>query len=125
MHSTYVPALSVERRRTLAIWFTIGLTLCIAVVTLIPIDVPEIIAGNDKSYHLIAFTALTFPSAVLYPKALFRVSIVAACYGGLIEVLQPFVGRSGEWADFWANLVGVALGAAIGGLFHAACRRWG
>ena len=124
MASAYGPALGAHRRRTLAIWLTISLTFCIAVLTLIPIDTPKIVAGNDKIHHLVAFAALTFPCAVFYPKGLFRVAIVAAFYGGLIEVVQPFVGRSGELADFWADLAGIALGATVGVLLHAGGRRW-
>ena len=41
--------------------------------------------------------------------------------GGVIEILQPYFDRSGEWLDFVADTVGVLLGAAIG---MAMCRFW-
>ena len=34
--------------------------------------------------------------------------------GGLIEIVQPWVGRSGEWLDFVADTLGVVLGAGVG-----------
>lgn len=36
--------------------------------------------------------------------------------GGLIELLQAYctTTRSGEWLDFWADSIGVLLGAVIG-----------
>jgi len=35
-------------------------------------------------------------------------------YGGLIEVLQQFVpGRACEWADLFADSVGIVLGAGM------------
>ena len=33
---------------------------------------------------------------------------------GMIEVVQPFVGRGAEWADFGANIIGAILGAGLG-----------
>ena len=98
-------------------------TLCIGALTLIPLNTPEDVPGSDKIHHLLAFGALTFPSAAFYPKALLRVVFVAAFYGGLIEIIQPYVGRSGELADFIADLAGIGLGASIGLLLHAAYKR--
>ncbi|WP_394418473.1 VanZ family protein [Sulfitobacter sp. 1A13191] len=102
----------------IAIWLTFGLSVCIAVVTLIPSKAAPEVPGGDKVHHVLAFMALTLPSAAFYPKALLRVVLAAAFYAGLIEVIQPFVGRSGEPADFLADLLGIAIGAIIGLLLH-------
>lgn len=107
-----------ERRRLVAIWLTFGLSACIAVVTLIPSNAAPDVPGGDKVHHVLAFMALTLPSAAFYPKALLRVVLAAAFYAGLIEVIQPFVGRSGEIGDFLADLLGSAIGAIIGLLLH-------
>lgn len=108
-----------RRRRAAAIWLTIGLSTTIAVLTLIPLDVSERgVLGNDKIHHMLAFTVLTLPCAALYPKALPRTMLAAALYGGAIEIIQPYVGRSREAADFMADLMGIGIGATLGLLFH-------
>jgi uncharacterized membrane protein HdeD (DUF308 family) len=33
---------------------------------------------------------------------------------GIIELIQPYVNRHGEWLDFLANTIGVFSGFAIG-----------
>ncbi len=111
-------SLSRQRRRSISIWLTFGLSGCIAVLTLIPSNAAPDVPGGDKVHHILAFIALTLPSAAFYPKALVRVVLAATLYAGLIEVIQPFVGRSGEIADFLADLLGIAIGAIIGLLLH-------
>ena len=106
--------LRANHRRAITIWLTIGLTLCIAALTLIPLDVPTGVPGSDKTHHVLAFAALTFPCAVLYPKGLLRVVFAAALFGIAIEIIQPYVGRHGETADVVADLVGVGIGATLG-----------
>lgn len=110
--------LSRKRRRAIAIWLTVGLELCISALTLIPLSAPSAVPGTDKAHHVLAFAILTMPCAALYPKGLFRVVFAAAVYGGLIEVIQPYVGRHGETADVLADLLGVGIGAAFGLLLH-------
>lgn len=69
-------------------------------------------------HHVLAFVSLTLPSAAFYPKALLRVVLAAALYAALIEIIQPYAGRSGETADFLADLLGIAIGGIIGLLLH-------
>lgn len=103
-----------NRRRAVAIWLTVGLSITIAALTLIPLNVPKGVPGTDKFHHVLAFAALTLPCAALYPKALLKVMLAAALYGSAIEIIQPFVGRSGEVADFIADIVGIIFGALLG-----------
>ncbi len=70
--------------------------------------------GTDKIHHVLAFAALTLPCAALYPKALLRVVVAAALFGAAIEVVQPYVGRSGEVSDLIADVLGLGIGAALG-----------
>ena len=114
MPNLRVMPLGVKRRRAIAFWLTLALLACITVLTLLPLTVPSGVKGSDKVHHILAFAALTLPSAVFYPKALLRVMVVAVVYGAAIEILQPYVGRSSELADFIADLVGIGLGATIG-----------
>nr|WP_232897399.1 hypothetical protein [Pontibaca salina] len=92
-------------------------------MTLLPISGPSGVPGSDKTHHMLAFAALTLPCAALYPKALPKTVFAAVLYGGAIEIIQPSVGRSGELADFIADLVGIGLGVALGLLFHRAVLR--
>lgn len=69
--------------------------------------------GNDKIHHLIGFAALLLPCAFLYRRALYYILPGAILFGGLIELLQPYVNRNGEWADFYADATGAMLGVAV------------
>ncbi|MCR5678815.1 MAG: VanZ family protein [Prevotella sp.] len=58
--------------------------------------------------HLVAWKLWLY--AVLGPIAM----------GGVIELLQKYAttNRSGEWLDFWADSLGVVLGAVVGLTIH-------
>ncbi|KKM18677.1 hypothetical protein LCGC14_1663290 [marine sediment metagenome] len=119
-----VASLGPNRRRSIAIWLTVGLSVCIALLTLIPLNASGVVPGSDKTHHVLAFMSLILPSAAFYPSALPRVALAATFYAGLIEVIQPFVGRSGEMADFLADLLGISIGAMIGLLLHRGGGCW-
>jgi len=67
----------------------------------------------DKLVHLLAFAALAGPLAWRYPRLWWVVALAALAYGGLIEIVQPHVGRSMELADLLANGTGAFIGAPI------------
>ncbi len=62
----------------------------------------------------IAFAALAFPCAPLYARTVFWVLPAALLLGGAIELIQPYLGRDGEWADFVADVIGIGCGIALG-----------
>lgn len=102
-------------RAPLALASTVIIALVIAGLTLTPITGPEIVGTNsDKLYHLIAFAALTFPSALLLPRLSAGVLILAILFGGAIEVIQPSLGRSGTPGDLIADILGALLGFFVG-----------
>lgn len=101
-------------RRTLAFNLTALVAIAIAILTLAPLTAPGFLPGTDKIYHLISFATLALPGAVLYPRALGLVLPFTVFFGGAIETIQPVVGRSGEWPDFYADIAGVGLGALLG-----------
>ena len=107
--------MTASKRHTLAIFATAILAALIAYLTLTP-PRPETSDGllSDKAYHVIAFAALVFPSALLYRRSLVWLIPAALVLGAAIELVQPFVGRSAELADFVADSVGVACGLAAG-----------
>jgi VanZ family protein len=79
----------------------------------VPIPVPSGIGavfGHFAAYALLAF--FTF-RAVDRAGALQLAYIIAGCafLGGIIEIVQPLVGRTRELVDFIADLAGAAIGA--------------
>ena len=100
-------------RHVSAIFATGALAVAIAYLTLTPLQV-DLDLGSDKLYHFIAFAALVLPCALLYARTLIWVLPAAILFGGAIELIQPYVGRGRELADFGADAVGVVIGAALG-----------
>ena len=92
-------------------------TACLAVIvgyfTLTPAPFLSI-SGSDKIHHLVGFSALMIPGALLYRHALYWLLPSVIAFGGAIELIQPYVNRRAEWADFWADTAGALLGVAIG-----------
>ena len=100
-------------RHVAAILATGALAVAIAYLTLTPLQV-DLDLGSDKLYHFIAFAALVLPCALFYATTLIWVLPAAILFGGAIELIQPYVGRGGELADFGADALGVVIGAALG-----------
>jgi hypothetical protein len=106
------------------------LTFCIAAIiialTLNPSHVVLDLAVFDlwdKAQHTLAFALLVLPNACWNRRALPVTALAAALLGGAIELIQPLVGREASWGDFTADLVGVALGTALGTLLVQSLRR--
>lgn len=100
------------------------ISLCILsailILSLSPADKLPEVAGSDKTHHLIAYMALAFPVALARPKNWLFVILFYFGISGMIELIQPFVNRSGEWLDLLANTSGLCIGiiiAAIGKKF--------
>jgi VanZ family protein len=82
---------------------------------------PESVLGRlslyDKAGHFAAYVVLSFFAmrSIGRRGALPFVLAVAACtaLGGLIEVIQPFVGRRMELGDFLVDLGGSTIGPVI------------
>lgn len=106
-----------------ALYVTLALSLVAWVGALAPLPELPVSAGTDKTHHLIAFAALTAPTAALYPRALWWVLPLLVAQGALIELIQPLANRYREWADFVADLKGIALGLVIGLLIGPVVRR--
>ena len=89
------------------------IALSILVLSLSPLTELPDVPGNDKTYHLIAYAILAFPTSVTNQKVL-SMTLLFILMGGAIEIIQPYVNRYGEWLDFIANTIGVVIGLAIG-----------
>ena len=68
-------------------------------------------ANTPMAALAVAFAALALPLAWRYPHRWVAVAVAALAYGGLIEIVQPHVGRGREFADLVADGVGAFSGA--------------
>ena len=103
---------------------TFLLAAILLVLTLTPQDMPGSGVGRDKIYHMIGFGSLAFPLCLAYPHRSVAVVIGVIAFGGTIELVQPYVGREGEWADLLADALGAVLAGALAVTLVRAGRRW-
>lgn len=65
----------------------------------------------DKAEHGLAFALLAWLALRVWPARPLRLLLVLLAFGGAIELLQAATGwRSGEWADWLADGIGLGLG---------------
>lgn len=64
--------------------------------------------------HFLGFFGIVLPVAVALPRRVWIAVLLAAIYGGAIELIQPSVGRGAEWGDFAANVAGATTAALLG-----------
>ena len=111
LKSSYLrPFYSFQKRPEIAYFLSFFIALAIIGLSLSPLEALPPAPGGDKLHHLIAYGALAFPLSFVKPPYLSRYLISFILLGGVIELVQPYVNRYGEWADFGANLAGVILG---------------
>lgn len=96
-------------------WFilTVCILLSITTLSLWALDYLPLVPGSDKTHHLVAYAALVFPAALRKPNRWMGLVVFFIFYSGLIELLQPYVNRYGEWLDMLANTAGVVCGIAL------------
>ncbi len=85
----------------------------ITVLSLTPLRELPPVPGSDKLHHLIAYAALATPLALRKPKHWWFIVIFFLAYSGLVELIQPYVNRYGEWLDMAANSLGIFCGLLI------------
>jgi len=88
--------------------FLLGFII-VSVSTLSPADQLPSVSGSDKLHHVIGFGSWVLLCCLGSRKRLFKMSAFIFVWGGLIEIIQPWVNRYGEWQDFAANSVGIGL----------------
>ena len=93
--------------------FTLFLLAVIASLSLWPQEFLPPVPGGDKIHHLIAYAALMFPTALRKPKYWKSIGLSFIAFSGMIELLQPYVNRYGEWPDMAANTAGVVCGLLL------------
>ena len=88
--------------------------LAILILSLLPpsSDLPT--TGWDKSNHMLGFGTLGLLGVRGWPGRAVAVLAALLAYGGLIEVLQSLTPyRSAEWADLFADGVGLGVGLLV------------
>ena len=99
----------------MAIVASLLIALAVAVLTLGPATpAPGGMDHFDKVAHVMAFAAVAAPLAWRYPRSWGAVALAGLAYGGAIELVQPFTGRSAEWGDLLADGIGALAGALLG-----------
>ena len=103
--------------------------LCLSLIVFLSlvIDIPETplddVALIDKWTHFLMYGGtcgvmwweyLRCHERMNWRKTILYAVVGMTLLGGVIELVQPSVGRAGEWLDFLADAIGVALGAAVG-----------
>lgn len=70
----------------------------------------------DKLLHFTAYFGLAGIATVALGRLRPAVwaSLALALFGGILEIVQSFVGRDAEWGDELANVIGVCAGVAAG-----------
>lgn len=93
--------------------FTLLCFTTITVLSLWPADALPVVPGTDKIHHLIAYACLVFPVALSKPKHWLFIVLVFITWSGVIELIQPYANRYGEWLDMLANVAGIGCGIML------------
>ena len=100
----------------------IGITLftlaAITILSLWPHERLPPVPGTDKTHHLIGYALLMLPTALRKPNKWVLIGLFFIAYSGLIELLQPYVNRYGDWLDMAANATGVLFGLVVAEIFR-------
>ena len=105
-------------------WLSLSMLALLATTafSLSPLDALPEAPGSDKTHHLIAYAAAAYPTALRKPKRWLIIILFFAFYSGLIEIIQPWVNRYGEWMDIQANIGGLVLGIMLAKLTNRLMR---
>ena len=98
-------------------WWKFITLLTFAAITLLslwPVETLPAVPGSDKTHHFIAYAALMFPAALRQPRYWMILGIFFVAWSGMIELIQPYVNRYGEWQDMLANTGGIFIGLVSG-----------
>jgi len=89
---------------------TVIFLAAITALSLWPLEELPSLPGTDKMHHLVAYAVLSLPMALRQPARWTLIGLLFVVYSGVIELLQPYVNRYGDWNDLLANAAGVACG---------------
>ncbi|MDA8755378.1 VanZ family protein [Candidatus Pseudothioglobus singularis] len=86
----------------------------VAFLSLYPLPELSEFQGTNKTYHLVAYFLLALPSGLKKPNKWVLSIYLFIIFGGVIEMIQPYINRYGEWLDFFSNTIGVIFGFFVG-----------
>ena len=98
---------------------TLLILTMISILSLLPLAALPPAPGTDKTHHFIAYAMLMLPVALRKPANWILFGVFFILYSGVIELIQPFVNRYGEWLDLFANAVGIICGVIIAWLINS------
>ena len=105
-----MPDLSITLSLRWAWAATLLVAFALCVTTLSP-GMPSVgPPGSDKWQHFAGFALLALPLGYARPRWGWCIVLGAAAFGGMIELIQPSVGRGAEWADLAADIAGASAG---------------
>ncbi|MBJ7538889.1 hypothetical protein [Marinomonas transparens] len=99
-----------------AVGFCIG-AFIISLSTLSPAEYLPPTPGSDKLHHVLGFGGWALMCAFGPTRRFLYMAAFIVFWGGMIELIQPYVNRYGEWLDFYADTFGVVLVLFGKGLF--------
>ena len=99
-------------RAGMVLTFVFALIICLGTLTPLP-QVVDVL-GTDKWHHFLAFAALIYPLTVASRRCWLLVIVFGLLFGASIEIIQPYVNRFGDIADFTADAFGVLIGFLFG-----------
>ena len=109
--SSFQMAMTTNLLWRLSLWLLVLVTLWLS---LIPVDqIPSAFSFWDKAQHAFGFAVLACLGLLAYPGRIRSLLFGLALLGVAIECAQRLTGwRFGDWQDWVADCVGIALGYA-------------
>jgi VanZ family protein len=99
--------------------FTVIALIAVSVLSLVPLATPlPAPVSSDKLHHFVAYSLVALPVALARPRYWFFVVLSFALWSIVIELVQPFVGRTRAAADVAANVGGLVVAIAASGVFR-------
>lgn len=114
MPRPYFALLRIADRHGIAL--SVAAMMAITIASLMPRGGVGDPGEADKIAHVLAYGAATLPAAVGRTAPAIWVAAAVIGWSGVIELIQPLIGRSGSLYDLAANAGGVAI-AHIARLF--------
>jgi VanZ family protein len=107
-----------------AYWLPLTLMVLFSITTLSlwPAEQLPRVVGGDKIHHYIAYALLTLPVAIKKPKYWQFILLSFLFYSGVIELIQGYFNRYGEWLDLVANSLGILTGVIVAQLISYSIR---
>lgn len=105
-------------------WLVLTVINLVLITLLSLTPLPELpTPGNDKTHHILAYACLVFPNALRKHVYWMVICFLCIMWGGMIELVQPYVNRYGEWLDVAANTFGVLMGVSFAWLINFLIQR--